>query len=190
MRLLFFESIDSLNQFTRSLRAATLPPCNCGADNHWTSHGFTYKQLSATHRCVVGKRIICANRCGRTGCGATRQLYLSSTLPRIHYRADVLTLFIVALINGTPIHSAYQQATQANSHRHAYRWLHQMKCRLVNYRPQLASMNTANSTRITTRSTRSLLLTEPLMTTLQHFQSHWANKLVQQYQLTTQAIFL
>ncbi|MFQ3248044.1 MAG: hypothetical protein ACI9SP_004704 [Arenicella sp.] len=80
----FFDSFSIINLFTLSLdHHQNKTQCaHCLKNNQFISHGIIYKQTSIAERKPVGKRIICSNRYGRSGCGRTVQLYVSNRIPR------------------------------------------------------------------------------------------------------------
>jgi hypothetical protein len=132
----FFADIDSLDRFTHGLdsHTDTLQCRHCQQRGQLVSHGFVYKKQHGGEPLPVGKRIFCSNRCGRSGCGRTRRLYLAAVIPAWHYAASCLTGFVSGLCAGVSIAAAYCAATGAASHRQAYRWLHKLDCRLSVYR--------------------------------------------------------
>ncbi|MEW4368159.1 hypothetical protein [Aliikangiella maris] len=84
-----------------------------------------YKQRDYRQRDIVGKRMICSQRYGRSGCGRTRQLYLQQVVPGRHYLLTTLLAFIKSLLSGSTVKHAWQAAT-AKPHqepRQAWRWL-------------------------------------------------------------------
>jgi hypothetical protein len=85
----------------------------------------------------VGKRIFCSNRSGRTGCGRTVQLYLSTEIPSLHYGASQLFIFITALLANLSMTAAYQKAVNAPDARHAWRWFKKCFQQLIVYRRYL-----------------------------------------------------
>jgi len=113
----FSFSLDSLS----SDNACT----HCGKNDQWVSHGYVYKKQSDTNRQVTGKRILCCNRYGRSGCGRTRQLYLAEVIPGRQYRLSVVVAFIQALLTGVQPEQAYRDAIGSitGDSRHAWRWL-------------------------------------------------------------------
>ena len=115
----------SLHQFTMELdlHRDSLHCKNCAGGNDFISHGFVFEKCSQGEPRKVGKRLLCANRHGRSGCGATLRLYLSAGIPRLKYSAVVMTLFLTALLQGLSIQQAYQSATRTDDPRNAYRWL-------------------------------------------------------------------
>jgi hypothetical protein len=107
---------------------------HCGQNHQLVSHGFIRKKRAGGDLQSVGKRVFCSNRHHRTGCGRTMQLYLDSTLRRAHHAGSAVVAFVLLLLAGASIASAYTQATQAQSHRHAYRWLHRLRAQTSTYR--------------------------------------------------------
>lgn len=73
---------------------------------------------------ISGKRIICCNRYGKSGCGHTRQLYLQNIIPNRQYTLTVVIAFIKALLDGVHIEEAYIQSTgKIKDARQAWRWI-------------------------------------------------------------------
>lgn len=132
----FFCSIEAIDQFTQSLdsHSDSLHCDLCRASGQLVSHGFVFKQRSRLLSEPVGKRVLCSNRYGRTGCGRTFQLYLSSEVPFLHYGAAQLTVFIVALLANFSVAGAYHRAVGRTESRHAWRWLDRLMVQLMDYR--------------------------------------------------------
>ena len=110
----FFSSQHALDRFTSSLKSAmtSQDACSCCTRNdQWVSHGYTYKIKKDGTKTICGKRIICSNRYGNSGCGHTRQLYLEHVIPGRQYSVCTAIAFIKALFSGTLIDDAYIQAT-------------------------------------------------------------------------------
>lgn len=135
---IFFSSIRALDQYTFSLETLSQDDsCQyCLKSNQWVSHGYVYKQRSITKREVVGKRILCGNRYGKSGCGRTRQLYLQSIVPRRRYSMKTLSIFIALLCEGAGVVSAYLQATAGylRDVRHVWRWVQDLYARVGPFR--------------------------------------------------------
>lgn len=122
----FFSSMTSLDHYTFSLDTAPRDDVcqHCLKSNQWVSHGYVYKQRSINTREVVGKRILCANRYGKSGCGRTRQLYLKTEIPQRQYNAHVITTFVLFLLQDAGVVQSYLDATGTRSEgRHAWRWV-------------------------------------------------------------------
>tara|TARA_R110001592_G_C13144876_1_gene747645 strand:- start:227 stop:1258 length:1032 start_codon:yes stop_codon:yes gene_type:complete len=119
----FFSSLCELDLFTHSLDSLTFDfSCqHCSRNDQWVSHGYVCKQSGEK----VGKRILCARRYGKQGCGRTRQLYLQDIIPQRRYTLSKLLAFIAALIKGLTVEQAYYHAAghDHGSHRQAWRWL-------------------------------------------------------------------
>ena len=100
------------------------------------SHGYVRKKGTQGQAQLTGKRILCSNRYGRSGCGRTRQLYLADIIPRRQYRLSVVVAFVLALLSGGSVEHAYQQATGAITQdtRHAWRWLNVFYRSLAHWR--------------------------------------------------------
>lgn len=131
----FFNDLNSLHQFTLDLdRHPDLQCRHCGQRNQLVSHGFVYQKQYGSDPQPIGKRILCSNRCGKTGCGRTEQLYLAERIPRLRHGASCVFIFVCALIAGAAIAQAYRQATGHDQPRHAFRWLRKMEQALPHYR--------------------------------------------------------
>lgn len=119
----YFFSLSELEQFTYSLDC--LSPDNqcqhCSRNDQWVSHGYVYKQTGEK----IGKRLLCAKRYNKQGCGRTRQLYLQNIIPQRRYPLSTLLTFILSLIRGATVEQAYFRAIghEHSSHRQAWRWL-------------------------------------------------------------------
>jgi hypothetical protein len=137
----FFESIQSINQFTFSLdsRSTQIECQHCHQCRAWVSHGFVYKQRSIILKEPVGKRIFCSNRLGKVGCGRTVQLYLSSEIPFRQYSAVHVFLFVSALLAGLSVSVAYQRVAGLFTDRQGWRWLSVLFEKLSEFRSHLPS---------------------------------------------------
>lgn len=135
----FFNSIESIDQFTLALdyHQHTLTCDSCLSHGQFVSHGFVYKQRSQILCEPVGKRILCSNRYGRTGCGRTFQLYLATELPSHHYGTTQLFAFVTALLANFSITAAYCKAIGKYAPRHAWRWFKKLTQQLMTYRSHL-----------------------------------------------------
>ncbi|VAW82589.1 hypothetical protein MNBD_GAMMA13-290 [hydrothermal vent metagenome] len=132
----YFDDLDTLHKFTLSLdsRPDLIPCRHCSKQDQWVSHGFVYKKQYQGERRTVGKHIFCSNRHGRSGCGRTLRLYLSTELAFLHYTTVHLTAFLFAFLGGRTTQHAYRAATQTTESRNAWRWLHKLQRKLVDYR--------------------------------------------------------
>ena len=159
----FFSSLDDLQSLTLNLQAHPdrFVCHNCQRSEHFVSHGFSYVKARAAQRVTVGKRLFCADRFGRGGCGATLRLYLFDRVPRLHANATALQAFLAYLDQGMAVESAYAQSRlqpQARivpravpqlekttppllphrSPRNAWRWLKKLDRNLPRFRALLA----------------------------------------------------
>lgn len=132
---LFFKTIDQINQFTLSLELnqGQVICANCKQCDQFVSHGFVYKNLNHGKTMLVGKRLFCANRRQRSGCGRTLRLYLAEQIPMLVYSTLQMTIFLKALLACNTIQNAYEAATGTNDPRNAYRWLNKLKSKLIDY---------------------------------------------------------
>lgn len=163
----FFSTIDAIDRFTHSLdsQTDTLRCHQCRAGGQLVSHGFVYKQRSQTITEPVGKRVLCSNRYGRTGCGHTFQLYIASEVPSLQYGATQLAVFIAALLANFSVTSAYRSAVGHAETRHAWRWLNRLMRRLMDYRC-IVSTRTQSSFKSFSDRCRRLQLLLPTLATL------------------------
>ncbi|MBD8528303.1 hypothetical protein [Pseudomarimonas arenosa] len=134
----------------------------------------------------MGKRVFCANRGGRRGCGATLRLYLAARLPRRQYGAPVLQRFVRALMAGADVAVAYLQATAAQSSRHGWRWLSRMYAHLTRWRVLLPGPDAQDAAPFASRSPRLRLL----LPTLVALHRRLGDAFVTRFQLQQQASFL
>lgn len=195
---LFFDCLDALHQLTLNLDAyPDRFSCHrCREATHWVSHGFVYKKEAGGTLMQVGKRLFCANRHGRAGCGATLRLYLSARVPRLHYGALVLQAFLVALLAGTVVTSAYAAATatvvstaataSARSPRQAWRWLGKLHAGLGRLRTLLPGPDAQQIEPFAARTRRLRLL----LPTLAALKSRLGASFVAAFQQQQQASFL
>jgi len=154
----FFENIALLDSFTCSLdyHQDCLECEHCLKNGQLVSHGFIYKQRSQLVSEPIGKRLFCSNRYGRTGCGRTFQLYVTSEFPSFHYGAAALLIFISSLLAHFTVDEAYQKATGQLDPRNAWRWINKLLCRLCEYRSFL--------------KTRAQSASNPFATSVRRFQ--------------------
>lgn len=133
----------------------------CSKRGQFVSHGFVYKNGHKGKRKITGKRIFCSNRNGRSGCGSTAILYLDESIPSLTYTTSHVGVFLSALMSGSSIHKAYKTATGTDNPRNAWRWLHKLYNRLMDYRGFLNARieTSSNPFRQRTRRLRLLLPT-------------------------------
>lgn len=182
----FFDNIASINAFTHSLdyRQDVLECEHCLKSDQFVSHGFIYKQRSSLIREPVGKRLLCSNRYGRSGCGRTFQLYIASEFPSLQYGAAVIFVFITALLSQPTIHEAYLKATGQLDARHAWRWMNKLMQRLGEYRCFLKTPAQSLIKRFTSQVRRVQILL-PTLAQLIACTGHCS-----QYQLINQKPFI
>lgn len=184
----FFHSIDQIHQFTLSLRwnQYRLQCQHCHQHDQWVSHGFIYKQLSIDRGEPVGKRIVCSNRYGRSGCGHTFRFYCSHRVPRLHYSVSVCIRFLIALLLDRlhSVHSAYCQVTGATDSRHAWRWLNKLQANLASFRTFLLTRT------LPLKTTPQSSCTSPLFSSLIDLLSASKLSTGSTFQLKTQTPFL
>lgn len=176
----YFENLESLQLFAlnRDVFGHRLKCDKCQKTGQFVAHDFIYKKQNNGRKKIVGKRIYCSTRSGRTGCGSTLRLYLTETLPTRQYATSHLLTFIQALVHGQSIQNAYKAATQANDPRHANRWLNTLYDRLTDYRVLIYShyRHPVTGMHFKTRRFRLLLptlaslLSLPSERSINHFQ--------------------
>lgn len=187
----FFTDFASLDSFTRSLfihQSQTQCP-HCLKHDQFVSHGLIYKQRSIIKREPVGKRLLCSNRYGRSGCGRTVQLHIAECIPRIRYSASVISTFTTLLLARLTISQAYQQATGQFETRNAWRWIAKLMAHLSQYRCLLNTRTKADRTQIKSRS-KSLHLLLPTLTQLKKQCSKASLNLCAAYQQQQQRCFM
>ena len=185
---IFFNDIDTLHRFTLELdRHQESHSCKtCTKNNQFVSHGFVHKKQLHGKTLIVGKRIICSNRFGRTGCGRTFRLYLSQQIPRLRYTTDHLFIFLSALIAGLTIKKAYTKATHKTDARNAFRWLNKLQRQLVTYRAEKKRPVTKMYDVSNTGSDRLKIL----LPTVKQLFSLYQHSPCQHYQLSRQQRFM
>lgn len=132
----FYPDFESIHLVTLSLdyHQNELECAHCFKNDQFVSHGIIYKQRSRLLNEKVGKRLLCSNRYGRSGCGRTFQLYVATEIPSFRYGAAHVFMFISALIANLTIHEAYYQATDQLEPRNAWRWIKRLMSKLSDYR--------------------------------------------------------
>ena len=188
---LFFDSIDHLDQFTHGLdqHIGSITCQHCLKPNQLVPHGFVYKNQHLNNlidKEPVGKRLLCSNRYGRTGCGRTIRLYLADNIPALSRTAMPITLFFLSLISGKPIQMAYQEATRTNDPRNAYRWLSKCQAKITHYRTFLANQREVFTTAISSRSQRLQIL----LPTIEGLHILFSDSFVADFQLLQQRGFM
>lgn len=188
---LFFDNIDTLDKFTRelNLHAGSLTCQHCYKQDQFVPHGFVYKNqhIEVDEKEPIGKRVICSNRYGKTGCGHTLRLYLADAVPFLNRSAIHISLFFISLINGLSIQASYQQTTHStNDPRNAYRWLAKCKTKLSDYRTILSSRATGFTETFKSRTQRLQLL----LPTITRLQETLSDSFVFHFQLTQQTSFM
>jgi hypothetical protein len=129
----YYPSLEAIHQQSMQLGGEQCK--HCGHANQLVSHGFIRKkQPGLREPQSVGKRVFCSNRHHRTGCGRTMQLYLDSTVRYMHYAGAAVVIFVLLLLTGASITLAYTQVTNAQTPRHAYRWLQRLHAKMSVYR--------------------------------------------------------
>ncbi len=130
---IYFAHLAAMQQRTLSLHDERCK--HCQQLHQLVSHGFIYKKKSVGQpKQKVGKRVLCSNRYGRTGCGRTMQLYLDTTIRYLHYLGGCVVTFVLSLMTGATVQQAYVKATGTAEPRHAYRWLDKLMAQLSTHR--------------------------------------------------------
>lgn len=141
----FFSSLSELDRWSRQLDALAVECPHCRCSGHLIGHGRVFRKARGGALVCVGKCIRCSARHGRNGCGRTVRLYPANRIPTLHYCADAVHAFVVALLAGSRVDRAYQKATSAFSPRHAWRWMNRLRRRLPEWRSRLAGVTSAPS---------------------------------------------
>ena len=182
----FFSSLSSLNTFTHSFDTSNIDNAcqHCSKNDQWVSHGFVRKVRRGRVIATVGKRIFCSNRENKQGCGRTKQLYLSNTIPYMHYSALQVTLFLTQLIAGCAVEDAYCEAVGNCEARQAWRWLNRLTSKIGAFRRRIEPSFLLPTLLMSCQSRRLKLLLEPLQQLLkQDFD-------LSQYQVEHQEVFI
>lgn len=124
----------------------------------------------------VGKRVFCSNRYRHAGCGRTVQLYVACVLPQLQYGAAHVFVFLSLLFTGMAVEAAYRSVSGRPEPRHAWRWLHRLTHKLVDFRaclptPTAAENRQALAKRFDARVRRLRLLLPSLAQLFAHFQT-------------------
>lgn len=184
----FYPDIESLDAFTLSLDSLgeTIRCAHCDRCNQLISHGFIYRQCASTKKEPVGKRVLCSNRYGRSGCGKTQQLYVAHRFPFLRYGAAQLLIFLYSLLRERSLEDAYEAATGQVEPRNAWRWLKRLMHNLSDFRCFIKTRLKSAGTALHLKNRRfSLLLSalKPLLSQLPHCPCH-------HYQLQQQRAFI
>ena len=135
----FFSSLAVIEQLISALNTTgSRHSCpNCNKSDQWVSHGFLYKKPGEK----AGKRVLCGNRYGKSGCGHTQPLYLDDVVPQRRYRLPVLLAFVLSLLKGATVEQAYYQAIghHHSSPRQAWRWLNSLWTNMSVFRERITS---------------------------------------------------
>ncbi|MBL4795341.1 MAG: hypothetical protein JKY24_07550 [Pseudomonadales bacterium] len=190
---LFFDNIDSLNQFTHQLdnHNDAFSCQHCRKQDQFVPHGFVYKNqhiAPAADKEPAGKRLLCSNRYGRSGCGRTLRLYLADCIPSLTRSSAQVALFFLLLLSGCSTKEAYQKSTPETEadHRNAYRWLTKCQTKLTTYRTFL-STRALNFTCVFAKRTNRL---QHLLPTIKRLHDIYGDSFVLHFQLEQQANFI
>jgi hypothetical protein len=135
----FYDDLNSLQQVTLNLEfhIDVFVCLSCLKSDQFVSHGFIFHRIDGDNAAITGKRLLCCNRRGRSGCGRTLALYLKERQPKYCYSSAHINVFFLKLLAGQSIPNAYQIATGCYEPRNAYRWLESAYLKLVEYRAVL-----------------------------------------------------
>ena len=156
MMRIFFENMDDLHRFTMELNYHhnKIQCKSCLQNGQFVSHGFVYKKQNNGKQKAIGKRLYCSNRHGKSGCGKTVRLYLDNHIPMLQYTVSHLLVFISSLLAMSSIQAAYKMATNTEDPRNAYRWLHRLWKKLIEYRCFLQNQEESLSDKLKSRTLR------------------------------------
>ena len=162
----YFESMDDLHRFTTELNYhhKKIICNNCLKSGQFVSHGFVYKKQNNGKEKAVGKRLYCSNRHGKSGCGKTVRLYLNTHVPTLQYMTSHLFIFISSLLAMGSIQKAYKMATNTTDPRNAYRWLHKLWKKIIDYRAFIKNHDESLGDRFKSRTLRLQNLLPTLQT--------------------------
>ena len=167
---IYFPSLQAICQQTSQLDLAQC--AHCQRSRQLVSHGFIRKKRVGAQPLAVGKRVFCSNRNQRTGCGRTMQLYLDATVRYLHHGGATVAAFILALMTGLSIETAYTGSTGAGTARNAYRWLARLSTQLPCYRSlsHRAPLHESGASAAPGRSVRQSILMATFEALLQRFE--------------------
>lgn len=175
---IYFPSLQAICQQTAELDLAQC--AHCQRTRQLVSHGFIRKKRVGATPEAVGKRVFCSNRNQRTGCGRTMQLYLDETVRYLHHGGATVVAFVLSLMAGMSIETAYTGITGAGTARNAYRWLARLSARLpcyrsLSHRPRLREVGAA-------AAPGSSLCPSPLLATFEALLQRFGQPLCAAYQ--------
>jgi len=175
---IYFSSLQAICQQTTQLDLAQC--AHCQRSRQLVSHGFIRKKRVGAAPEAVGKRVFCSNRNQRTGCGRTMQLYLDATVRYLHHGGATVVAFVLSLMAGMNIETAYTSITGAGTARNAYRWLARLSAQLTCYRSlsHRAPLQEAGALATPSRSLRR----STLMTTFEALLQRFVQPLCATYQ--------
>ena len=183
---IYYSSLEEIHQQTTQLENEKCIYCG---GSHLVSHGYIYKKnSSSTEPVAVGKRLICSERYGRTGCGRTLQLYLASRVRYLHYAGCCVVALVSGLMAGLSTAKAYKDVTGTKDPRNAYRWLNRLIERISVYRSHFEKpkLDEAGDTSFLVSNPDRILLTSTFRALLDKF----GDPLCRCYQQLLQISFL
>lgn len=188
---IYYANLDAISQTTMQLDQVLC--LHCGKAGQLVSHGFVYKkQAVATEPMAIGKRVLCAQRHQRSGCGRTVQLMLATMLRYLHVIGSVVVTFMSHLAQGLSIARAYEQSTGTLDSRHAYRWIAKLFSCLSHYRSAVPLSQHFRDLPAADRLTSGTLPTRRhlLVSTFTLLALHFGVPLCAAYQLASQSALL
>lgn len=134
---MYFCPLSALKGFAHFSQLKIVTCTNCHQSSPLINHGFVYKQRLQGQSLLVGKRLFCSNRGHRCGCGTTQRLYALNAMPGYHFTTQTLCQFLLKLLHGHAVASAYCQLTGTTDPRNAWRWLNKLQSCLPQHRHYL-----------------------------------------------------
>ena len=135
----FFDSGDDVESFLESILEYICP--HCGARGTLARHGYI-RGFAGLIFGIRGWRVFCDpdSKRGR-GCGRTVTLRLSGTLPGRCLEAAALTRFMLGLLAGLSVWSAWADADTGMSERTGYRTFRRLEHRQSEIRTNLSGLS-------------------------------------------------
>ena len=176
---IFFENHDDVEEFLKDLQSTVCP--HCGACGAFARHGLI-RGYAGWLWCVKGWRVYCDPDSSRKkGCGRTQTLRLSGTLPGMNLTAVILMRFILALLAGSSVWKAWQDAKTGMSLRTGYRIFKRLENRQSVIRTALFGLSPPEF---------QGKEKTPLLETLKNLKEALGAHAVSAYQKTLQSAFL
>lgn len=184
----FFENFDTLQQTTAQLGLMqnSFQCAKCLKEDQFVSHGFIHKKSYGGVKKISGKRILCSNRYGRSGCGHSFRIYIKDIIPSLSYSTTQLFDFLKRLLAGSSIKDAYKAITNSENPRNAYRWINKLQYKTPDYRTFIIKHSRINTDQFKARVSRFQIL----LPTLQNLFSISETSNCAQYQTHIQRRFI